>query len=129
MVVYPDGNTNEESPLLKNLKPTGDDGGGKKEISARSLHHHHQRWSPLLILCALAGAVALVRHFVAASLTQKTFDQDNKLKVAFVGNSMFYFNGKPVSRRCCLSYEKWKLSRSLANTAFHAYVVRLSSIL
>jgi len=91
MVVRQDGNSNEGSPLL-NLKPTGDgDSGNKQEmLTSRS----HQRWSPLFILCALAGAVALVRHFVAASLTEKTFDQDNRLKVAFVGNSMFYFNGK-----------------------------------
>ena len=53
--------------------------------------------SPLVAIACLFGIVALVRRAIAGYTTGQSIDDVTKLRVAFVGNSMFYFNGMLMS--------------------------------
>jgi len=112
----------ESSPLMVGGKPSSagqpyisDDRSSRaareraeKRADEGSRRQFGWRWSPLsrllvVVLLALVGGVALTKRFVGRMRTQQTLDTYTKLNVAFVGNSMFYFNGPYYY--CALSVE------------------------
>ena len=88
----------ETSPLV--VKPGHSDHSSSSIQGAEKRPDEARRrwrlspWSRLLVvLLALVGGVTLTKRFLGQMRTQQALDTYTKLNVAFVGNSMFYFNG------------------------------------
>ena len=88
----------EGSPLWVKTGEAADnkqDGDGPSSHRGCGPERYSRIWfSPMLVIFSLVGIIALVRRALAGYLIGQNIHEATTLKVAFVGNSMLYFNGE-----------------------------------
>lgn len=85
----------ESSPLL--VKAGHDEVSDKYKPNCDVLSHRLRRWLPLFLFVGLICFVGIAKQFIEGIKEHQPLSSHESyfgnLNVAFVGNSMFYFNG------------------------------------